>query len=59
MQYKQVKKFMSNEVDTNMIVAIDESGAVWYIPNNPELGMWQEYQAWLAADENNQPDPAD
>lgn len=50
---------MSNEVDTNMIVAIDESGAVWYIPNNPELGMWQEYQAWLAADENNQPDPAD
>lgn len=39
------------------VLYIDTSGAVWSIPNNPDLQMWQDYQKWLS--EGNVPEPAD
>ena len=45
--YKLIKDF-----DGVMLVA---EGT--FIPNNPDLRLWVEYQAWLA--EGNQPLPAE
>lgn len=35
---------------------VEESGMTWFIPSDPANYHWVEYQAWLAADpENNIP----
>ena len=39
-------------------VTLDAGGGLKYdIPENPELGLWQDYLAWKA--EGNTPDEAD
>lgn len=40
------------------IMKIDDS-RITYIPNDPANRDWQQYQVWLAADPENQPEPAD
>jgi hypothetical protein len=58
MQYKQFKD-KNGEISMDVILCIESSGLLWYVPNNNENSMWQAYQAWLAADPNNQPEAAD
>lgn len=38
---------------------IEEDGTVRFVPDDSANRDWQEYQAWLAADPENQPLPAD
>jgi hypothetical protein len=45
--------------NSDFIIFTDADGTIWWIPNDPANRHWQQYQAWLAADPNNQPLPAD
>jgi len=55
MQYFYIK-YDDNSNREDCIKLIDESGKEWSVPNDPANRDWQEYQAWLAADpENNIP----
>lgn len=45
--------------DSNFIRMTSASGVVSFIPDDPANRDWADYQAWLAADpENNVPLPA-
>jgi hypothetical protein len=37
----------------------EDNGIIKWIPSDPTNSDWAEYQAWLAADPENQPLPAD
>lgn len=45
--------------DSECIKMIDGNGVIKCIPNDERNTDWQEYQAWLAADPENQPEPAE
>lgn len=57
MQYRLAKN-IQGDIREDQILLID-GDKITYIPNDPENGYWQEYQAWLAEDPNNQPEAAD
>ncbi len=44
---------------SDYILMTDEQGVIHTVPNDERNKDWQEYQAWLAADPENQPEPAD
>ena len=55
-------KFAKNELNENRedcIIKIDDAGVVSAVPNDESNKDWQAFQAWLAEDPENQPDPAD
>ena len=52
--YKTDKQ--SSENDAGITKKTDD-GKLWFIPENTENVMWQEYQQWLA--EGNTPEAAD
>lgn len=52
MQYKLLN-------NSSGIELTDDNGITKSIPNDFFNRDWQEYQAWLAADPENQPLPAD
>ena len=39
------------------VTKVEENGKIWFIPENTENIMWQEYQEWLA--EGNTTEAAD
>ncbi len=45
--------------DENCIKLIDDNDVVYWIPNDAGNKDWVAYQEWLAADPENQPEPAD
>jgi arabinogalactan endo-1,4-beta-galactosidase len=46
----------TNNNREDCIKVLKEDGITWHVPNDPSNRDWQEYQAWLAADpENNIP----
>ena len=51
--FKTDKKASKNDEGVTKI----EDGKTWFIPENTENVMWQEYQEWLA--EGNTPEAAD
>jgi hypothetical protein len=52
------KYFSSESVESEYIIKFTNDIQIC-IPNDPQNKDWQDYQAWLAADPANQPDPAD
>ena len=46
----------SSEHDAG-VTKVEENGKIWFIPENTENIMWQEYQEWLA--EGNTTEAAD
>jgi len=55
MQYFYIKDENGNTRE-DAIRAVDSQGIPWTVPNDPKNTHWVEYQAWLAADpENNIP----
>ncbi|CAJ2907567.1 Uncharacterised protein [Burkholderia pseudomallei] len=53
--FRQVKKFMSDDIDPDTIEYTDENGIVWTVPSMHRF--WIEiYEPWLAA--GNAPLPA-
>lgn len=45
--------------NSDCIKRIDDDGVVSFIPNDPANSDWRVYQEWLAADPENQPEPAE
>lgn len=59
MTYKYQSDFNGGHSES-VILRVDDDGVINFIPNDSLNKDWQEYQAWLAADpENNIPEPAD
>ncbi len=59
MQYRYVSDGLGG-VREGWIQALDDSGLLWSVPADVSNLDWQSYQAWLAADpENNVPLQAD
>lgn len=55
--YKYHKKIDGSP--SEYILRLNEDDTTSTIPNNPANSDWQAYQAWLEADPENQPLPAD
>jgi hypothetical protein len=56
----QYQLFTNSLGQTDAIVLKIEDGVTYYIPNDQSNSDWRAYQAWLAADpENNIPLPAE
>lgn len=53
----QLCKDENDQVLDNCIKRIDDQGVISFIPNDSGNRDWQEYQAWLALD--NEPEPAE
>lgn len=46
-------------LNSDSVKLTEDSGLIKYIPNDPANSDWQIYQAWLAADPENQPELAE
>lgn len=56
--YKLIKMLDGTD-SPYVILRLNDNGSISSIPNDMANADWQEYQAWLAADPENQPLPAD